>query len=127
METMINNDVDNNKNKPIKNSNYFTWLLVYMSIALAISFIIPFPISLGVVILILVLLNVFRTDLALKRQGMGGIKGLYKSISSRADRRSDQGSKGFGYTPIKFYCMDCGYEHRNEACPECGSKTVKVG
>jgi hypothetical protein len=127
METMINNDVDNNKNKPIKNSNYLAWLLVYMSIALAISFIIPFPISLGVVVLVLVLLNVFRTDLALKRQGMGGIKGLYKSISSRADRPGDQGSKGFGYAPIKFYCMDCGYEHRNEACPKCGSKTVKVG
>ena len=124
---MINNDVDNNKNKPIKNSNYLTWLLIYMSIALAISFIIPFPISLGVVVLVLVLLNVFRTDLALKRQGMGGIKGLYKSISSRADRRSDLGSKGFGYAPIKFYCMGCGYEHRNEACPKCGSKTVKVG
>ena len=76
METMINNDVDNNKNKPIKNSNYLTWLLIYMSIALAISFILPFPISLGVVVLVLVLLNVFRTDLALKRQGMGGIKGF---------------------------------------------------
>jgi hypothetical protein len=98
-----------------------------MSIAFAISFIIPFPISLGVVVLVLVLLNVFRTDLTLKRQGMGGIKGLYKSISSGADQNSDPGSKGRAYASIKFYCMGCGYEHRNEACPKCGSKTVKVG
>ncbi len=127
METMINDNVDNDKNKPIKNNNYLTWLLVYMGIALAISFLIPYPLSLGVLVVVLVLLNVFRTDLALKRQGMGGIKGLYKSISSGADRGSDRGSKGFGYASIKFYCMTCGYEHRNEDCPRCGSKAVKVG
>src|SRR3712207_6156819 len=126
METMINDNVDNNKNKPIKNNNYLTWLLVYMGIALTVSFLIPFPLSLGVLVVVLVLLNVFRTDLALKRQGMGGIKGLYKSISSDADRGSD-GSKGFGYASIKFYCMICGNEHRNDACPSCGSKAVKVG
>ena len=127
METMINNNSDNNKNKPFKNNNYLTWLLVYMGIALAISFLIPFPLSLGVLVLVLVSLNVFRTDLALKKQGMGGIKGLYKSISSGAERRSDPVSNGSIYTSIKFYCMICGYEHRNEACPKCGSKTVKVG
>jgi hypothetical protein len=124
---MIKNNADRNKNKPFKNSSYLTWLLIYMSIALAISFLIPFPVSLGVLVLVLVLLNVFRTDLALKRQGIGGIKGLYKSISSGGDRTNDLGSKGFGYTSIKFYCMSCGYEHRNDACPKCGSKTVKVG
>jgi Zn finger protein HypA/HybF involved in hydrogenase expression len=37
------------------------------------------------------------------------------------------GSIGMGYSPIKFYCMNCGYEHRENACPKCGSKAVRVG
>jgi len=124
---MINNNFDNGKTNPVRNNNYLAWLLVYMGIALAISLIIPFPISLGVMVLLLVLLNVFRTDLALKRQGMDGIKGLYKSMASGAGRSSDLGSNGFGYPPIKFYCMGCGYGHKNDSCPKCGSKIVKVG
>jgi hypothetical protein len=94
---MINNNVNKGKINPIRRNNYLTWLLVYMSIALSISFIVPFPVSLGVLMLILVLLNVFRTELALKRQGMDGIKGLYKSMSSGAGRSSNLGSNGFGY------------------------------
>src|SRR5215218_10658625 len=115
---MINNNVLNDKSKPIRNNNYLTWLLVYMSIALSISFIMPFPVSLGVLVLVLVLLNVFRTDLALKRRGMGVIKGLYKSTSSGAGRSSYLGSNGFGYPQIKFYCMSCGYGHKNDSCPK---------
>jgi hypothetical protein len=124
---MINNNVNNGKTNPFRSNNYLTWLLVYISIALAISFIVPFPVSLGVLMLILVLLNVFRTDLALKRQGLDGIKGLYKSMSLGAGRSSNLGSNGFGYPPVKFYCMSCGYGHKNNSCPKCGSKTVKVG
>ncbi len=124
---MSNNNVDNNKNNPIQNNNYLIWLLVYMGIGLAISFIIPFPISLGVLLLVFVLLNVFRTDRALRRQGIGGIAGLFKSMSSFTNRSSGRDRGGFEYTPIKFYCMNCGYEHRNDVCPKCGSKAVKVG
>ncbi len=124
---MNNNNFDNNKNSPIQNNNYLIWLLVYMGIGLAISFIIPFPISLDVLLFVFVLLNVFRTDRALRRQGMGGITGLYKSMSSFTNLSSGRDTGGFEYTPIKFYCMNCGYEHRNDVCPKCGSKAVKVG
>ncbi len=125
---MNNINVDNNKNNHFQNHNYLIWLFVYMGIGLAISFIVPFPLSFGVLMLVLVLLNVCRTDRALKKQGRGGIKGLYKSMSSSvANRTSGLGTGGFGYAPIKFYCMNCGYEHKNDACPKCGSKTVKVG
>jgi rubrerythrin len=37
------------------------------------------------------------------------------------------GGGGFGYSPIKFYCMNCGYEHRKNACPKCSSKAVRAG
>ena len=123
-----NNNVDNNKNNPFQNNNYLIWLLVYMGIGLAISFIIPFPISLGVLLLAFVLINVIRTDRALRRQGIDDIKGLYKSMSpSFANRSNGIDAGGLGYTTIKFYCLNCGYEHRNDACPKCGSKAVKVG
>lgn len=124
---MNNNNVDNNKNNPIQNSNYLTWMFIYVGIGLAVSFILPFPISLGVLFVVLILLNIYRTDLALRRQGRGGIKGLFKSMSSVANRSRSLSAEGFRYNPIKFFCMNCGYEHRNYACPKCGSKAVKVG
>jgi hypothetical protein len=37
------------------------------------------------------------------------------------------GSNGIGYSQIKFYCMNYGYEHREYACPKCGSKAVRTG
>lgn len=124
---MSNNNVDNNKNNSIQNNNYLIWLLVYIGFGFAISFIIPFPISIGVLFIGLILLNICRADRALKKQGKGGIKEMYKSMSSSANQSSGLGAAGFGYNTIKFYCMNCGYEHKNDACPKCGSKTVKVG
>ena len=125
---MNNINVDNNKKNQFQNNNYLIWLFVYVGIGLAISFTIPFPLSLGVLLFAFILLNVYRTDCALKKQGRGGIKELYKSMSlSRANRRNGLDAGGVGYTQIQFYCLNCGYEHRNDACPKCGSKAVKVG
>jgi hypothetical protein len=33
----------------------------------------------------------------------------------------------YGYNPIKYYCMDCGYEHKEIVRPKCGSKMKRVG
>lgn len=30
-------------------------------------------------------------------------------------------------TKVKYYCMNCVYEHREIACPNCGSKMKRVG
>jgi rubrerythrin len=62
----------------------------------------------------------------------GGIKELYKSMSSSLTggiNNSTFGAAegGFGYSSIKFYCMNCGYEHKKDACPKCGSKAVRAG
>jgi hypothetical protein len=96
-----------------------------MGIGLVLSFILPFPISLGVLILVLFLVNIVRTEIALRKAGMGGIKGLYKSSSSLGLRRGI--TNGLVYAPLKFYCMNCGHEHHKIACPRCGSKAVKAG
>ena len=126
------NNNDNNNNKQIQNNNYWIWLIAYMPIGLAILFVVPFPISFVIALLIFCLLNVVRMHIALKRQGMhGGIKELYKSISSSfGDSGLDNGvfgGSGLAYSPIKFYCMNCGYEHRENTCPKCGLKAVRVG
>lgn len=93
-----------------------------MGIGLTLSLILPFPISLGVLVVVLFLLNIIRTEIALRKAGMGGIKGLYKPSSSLG-----YGGNGTVYTPLKFYCMNCGNEHRKITCPKCSSKAVKAG
>jgi hypothetical protein len=115
-----NNGGNNKGNKPIQ-SNYWIWLIVYIGIGLVISFIVPFPISFLVALLVFFLLNAVRTHIALKRHGVaGGIKELYKSLSSSL------GAGGFAYSPIKYYCMNCSYEHKKDSCPKCGSKAVRI-
>src|SRR6476620_11408259 len=125
---MNNNNTKNNKNNLFQIYTHLIWLLLYIGIGIALSFILPFPASFVVLLLVLIVLNIYRTDLTLKRQGKGGIKGLYKSMSSSiANQSSGFGVEGTGYNPIKFYCINCGYEHGDNACPKCGSKAVKVG
>jgi hypothetical protein len=128
MRKISSNSDDNNKDGQIQNT-YWIWLIAYIGIGLVASFIFPFPISLVVALLIFFLLNAVRTDIALRRQGVGGIKGLYKSMSSSfgGGNNSRFGGARFGYSPIKFYCMNCGHEHRKAVCPKCGSKAVTVG
>ena len=122
---------DKNNNNQIQ-SNYWIWLIAYIGIGLIISFILPFPISFGIALVVFFLLNAVRTHIALKRQGVtGGIKELYKSMSPSfgggSSNNSTFGAGRFGYSPIKYYCMNCGYEHRKYVCPKCDSKAVRVG
>ena len=91
-----------------------------MSIGTAIALVLSFPISLIVALGAFVLLNFVRTRRMLKRAG-ADIKGLFRSLSSSASMGSGQ------YNPIKYYCMSCGKEHKEIACPNCGSKMKRVG
>jgi hypothetical protein len=130
----MGNNVDGNGNGGNSNrqiqTNYWIWFIGYMGIGLAISFVVPFPISLVMALLVYFGLNAVRMHIVLKRQGMpGGIKGLYKSMTSSLSGswNNNNAGAGMGYSPIKFYCMDCGHEHKESACPKCGSKAVRIG
>ena len=104
MRNIGSNNNGDNKNKQIQNK-YWIWLIAYMGIGLVISFILPFPISFGVALLVFLLLNAARTHIALKRQGMpGGLKDLYKSMSSSLGGSWNNsmfgGAGGMGYSQI---------------------------
>jgi hypothetical protein len=106
--------------------NYLFWFFIYLGIGFIISFILPFPISLVAMLLAVLLINILRKEIALRKSGIGGIKELYKSLSSASN--SGIGRFGvFAYNQTKFYCMSCGYEHKKIACPKCGSKMVRAG
>ncbi|MFL6440404.1 MAG: hypothetical protein ACJ702_00420 [Nitrososphaeraceae archaeon] len=126
MRDNIDDRNNDSRSKQIQ-TNYWVWFIAYMGIGLAISFVVPFPLSFGIALLVFLLLNAARVHIALKRQGMpGGLKDLYKSMNSSLGG-SWNNSSGMGHSPIKFYCMNCGYEHKENACPKCGSKAVRVG
>ena len=127
----MGNSIGNNNgngNKQIQ-TNYWVWFIAYMGIGVAISFVVPFPFSLGIALLVFFALNAARTHIILKRHGMpGGLKDMYKSMtSSLGGSWNNSVGAGMGYSPIKFYCMNCGNEHREYACPKCGSKAVRTG
>jgi hypothetical protein len=121
---------NNNGNRQQIQTNCWVWLAAYLVIGLAVSFVVPFPLSFGIALLVFFALNAVRMHIALKKQGMiGGIKDLYKSMSSSLGNSWNNSGglgMGMGYSPIKFYCMNCRYEHKENTCPKCGSKAVRV-
>jgi hypothetical protein len=95
------------------------WMGIYIAIGAVISLILPFPVSLLVALGAFFLLNLIRTRRMLKKAGVD-IKGLFRSFSSAS-------INGGQYSSVKYYCMNCGKEHREIACPNCGSKMKRVG
>src|ERR671935_1846308 len=92
-----NSNNNNSNNKQIQ-TNYWVWFIAYMGIGLAISFVVPFPLSLGIALLVFFALNAARMHIALKRQGMpGGLKDAYKSMtSSLGNSWSNSAGAGMG-------------------------------
>ena len=102
---------------------YLAWFFVSVVTVFMVSLVLPFPISLVVSIIVILALSVIRADIAMRKAGMGGIKGWYRHITSSESGRQDS----YLLDPIKFSCMNCGKEHNKTACPICGSKAVRAG
>ena len=100
-------------------------MLLYLGIALFLSIVFPFQIALIILLIVLISLNIIRAERRLRKAGVGGIKGWYKSFSSSAIGNGN--SNDSGYNSLKFRCMNCGNEHNEIACPKCGSKAVRAG
>jgi hypothetical protein len=99
--------------------NRLKWLGLYMGVSFFLIFLLPYPYDFISIFGLLILVNYLRIRSTLKRSGgTGRIKDMFGSISSPMSG-SNQG--------LKYYCMGCGKEHREIACPYCGSKMKKVG
>jgi hypothetical protein len=102
------------------------WLVVFMSIGFVIIYLFTFPIDLVMLIVAFVSINIYRRRALLKKLGifdgsqMKGIRGFFRSLFQSS-------SSTYGNTPLKYYCMSCGNEHKEISCPKCGSKMKRVG
>ncbi|MDP9289630.1 MAG: hypothetical protein M3P08_15735 [Thermoproteota archaeon] len=95
--------------------NQIIWLGISLGISIVISMILPFTISLVAIIAIFILLNVYIRRIMMRRMCAG------RSIGT--------GLFGFGSggSSLKYYCINCGTQHNQAACPKCGSKMKRVG
>ena len=97
--------------------NQLVWMGISIGISLTLSLMIPFPISIVAIIGIFLLLNFYLRRRMIAR--MGGINdstmgaGMFNPTST--------------YRPVKYYCMSCGTQHKQIACPKCGSKMKRIG
>ncbi|MGH9985519.1 MAG: hypothetical protein ACRD8W_16375 [Nitrososphaeraceae archaeon] len=111
---MIGISIDGNNKRYLLNQ--IKWFGIYVVAGFFFSILLPFPISLVVYLGVFLILNFVRTRLRVKKMGIS-FKSLFKQPSSVISG---------GSTTVKFYCMSCGKEHKEIACPKCGSKMKRV-
>jgi hypothetical protein len=97
------------------------WLGITLVISLAISSLLPFPVSLVTIIGVIILLNFYMGRRMMRRMGMGGGRGRGAAGIFDATSSLSENSR------VKYYCMSCGVQHKQAACPRCGSKMKRVG
>jgi hypothetical protein len=114
--------------------NELKWMTVYLAAAFIIMLLLPFPIDLVVALLAFVALSWSKRSLLLRKSDIPNsrirdtsftlkkIKEFYKSLFFNIFHSTDSDQNR-----IKYYCMKCGNEHREIACPKCGSKMKRIG
>jgi hypothetical protein len=114
----MNND-DNYDIKRYRNRQ-LVWLGIYTGIGLTIVFLLPFPIDLILLIGTMIGMNFIRRRWLMKKY-LGGkdMRGLFGWIPSSISGEQNK--------HLKYFCMSCGIEHKEIACPNCGSKMKRVG
>jgi len=93
------------------------WIVVSFGISLTISMLIPFPLSLPIILGVFIVLNMYIRRMMLRKTGSMGVGTMFDSIF-----RSNQYASS-----LKYYCMSCGTQHIRIECPNCGSKMKRVG
>jgi hypothetical protein len=104
------------------------WLAVFIGIGFIIIYLFEFPLDLIILIIAFVIINIYKTRVMLKKLGLlndSNVKDVRSFIRSLF--RSPSSSTYYGSTPVRYYCMLCGNEHKEIACPKCGSKMKRVG
>ena len=103
-----------------------TWMGLSLAISLAISFILPFPWSLAVIIGLFLLLDFYLIRKANRRMRNGHSENsVFDSLSSLFS--SDDDNRATSKGALKYYCISCGVQHKQVSCPKCDSKLKKIG
>ena len=97
------------------------WVGLYLGIGLILVFVLPAPYDLISVFGLFILINFLRARGFMKRYG--GISRLRDVLGFLSSSTSGNNQS----RPLKYYCMNCGKEHKEIACPNCGSKMKRVG
>jgi hypothetical protein len=96
------------------------WIALYLGISLVLVLILPAPYDLVSVFGLYILVNLLRFRGIIKGyRGAGGIKDLFGLLFPS--------TSGTNQNMLKYYCMNCGKEHREIKCTDCGSKMKRVG
>jgi len=95
------------------------WLGFYMGVSFILLFLLPTPYDFISIFGLFTLVSYLRMRSVMERyRGTDRIKDIFGSLSSSMPD-NNQG--------LKYYCISCGKEHREIACPYCGSKMKRVG
>ena len=94
------------------------WILY--GVGFILIFLLPYPYDFVSIFGLFTLVTYIRMRHIMKRYGIGAnrIKDVFGSPPSSMSG-NNQG--------LKYYCMSCGKEHREIACPYCGSKMKRAG
>ena len=99
------------------------WLGISFGISITISILIPFPISLVTIIAVFITLNLYMRKRMMQRMGMrGGGGGIFGSMFS-----SSPSMFGGADTSLKYYCMNCGTQHKQVNMSQVRFKNEKGG
>ena len=90
------------------------WIGISLVISLALSVLLPFPLSLIAIIGVIIGLTYYQ------RRKMVGKTGVYGSQMGFMGAEKSSGE-------VNFYCITCGMKHREASCPKCGSKMKRAG
>ena len=92
------------------------WLGLYFGLGLGMSLLFPFPVSLLVYIILIVIMDFILARRVLKKMGIRNVRDLFGRFVNPTVTQK-----------VKYFCMNCGFEHREISCPKCGSKMKRVG
>lgn len=93
------------------------WIAISFGISLTISMLLPFPLSLAIILGVFIVLNMYVRKMMLRKMGRMGVGTMFDSMFGNRQNSSS----------LKYYCMGCGTQHTKIECPKCGSKMKRVG
>lgn|SRR5579875_3662613 len=109
------NCVNNNMDPNTKNflSNQLMWIVISLGISFAISWFLPFPVSLVAIIGTFLAINFYMRRYQLRRMGAGGFGGSFLGGAGNSSQ-------------VNYACISCGQRHNQGSCPRCGSRMKRA-